>query len=256
MAIRAGLGASRGRLLRQFALEHLPICLLGGSASVAVAMAATRVLRALMPPSIPRIDEIRVDGPILVMTLLLALAVALIASIVPTLTASRRAFAESLGQSRGPAASGRGTGRHVLVVVQLAQTLMLAHCAALMLRSYWTLRSMDLGFSPGDVLTMRLDVSGPRYAKPASVGAFFAEAVRRVESIPGVSRAAAINRLPLEGSRNNTVTMEGRDPSLGRGPLVETRVITPGYFDAMGIRLVSGRALTEFDGAPDSLPAV
>jgi putative ABC transport system permease protein len=254
MAIRAGLGASRGRLVRQFAIEHLPVCLLGGTASVAVAVAASRMLRALMPPSIPRIDEIRVDGSILVMTLLLSLVVALIASVVPTLTASRRAFAESLRQGRGPAASGRSTGRRVLVVAQLALTVMLAHSAALMLRSYWTLSSMETGFNTEDVLTMRLDLSGPRYAQPERAGAFFDEAVRRVESLPGVTQAAAINRLPLEGGRNNTVKIEARDPRLGRGPLVETRVITPGYFDAMGIRLVSGRTLAEFDGTPDSLP--
>lgn len=256
MAIRASLGASRGRLVRQFAIEHLPMCLLGGAASVAVAVAATRVLRALMPPSIPRIDEIRVDPSILAMTLLLSLVVALVASVVPALTASRRALAEALRQGRGPAASGRGAGRRVLLVAQLALTLMLAHGAALMLRSYWTLRTMDAGFSTADVLTMRVDVSGPRYQQAERVGAFFEEAARRVESLPGVTRAAAINRLPLEGGRNNTATVEGRDPALGRGPSVENRVITPGYFDAMGIRLVSGRLLTALDGAPGSLPVV
>jgi len=256
MAIRAGLGASRARLMRQLAIEHLPVCLLGGTASVAVTVAATHVLRALMPPSIPRIDEIRVDGSILVMTLLLSLVVALIASVVPTLTVSRRMFSELLRQGRGPAAAARGTGRRVLVVAQLALTLMLAHGAALMLRSYWTLRTMEMGFNTEDVLTMRLDVSGPRYAKPEQVGRFFDEVVGRVKSLPGVTQAAAINRLPLEGGRNDTVTIEGRDPSLGRGPLVETRVITPDYFDAMGIRLVSGRMLAELDGTPGSLPAV
>jgi predicted permease len=254
MAIRASLGASRGRLVRQFAIEHLPMCLLGGAASVAVAVAATRVLRALMPPSIPRIDEIRVDGSILAITLALSLVVALVASVVPALTASRRALAEALRQGRGPAASGRSTGRRVLVVAQLALTLMLAHGAALMLRSYWTLRTMDTGFSTADVLTMRIDASGPRYEHAERLGAFFEEAVRRVASLPGVTRAAAINRLPLAGGRNNTATIEGRDPAVGRGPLVETRVITDGYFDAMGIRLVTGRLLAAIDGAPGGLP--
>jgi predicted permease len=208
-----------------------------------------------MPPSIPRIDEIRVDGSVLAMTLALSLLVALLASVIPAATASGRALAEALRQARGPAASHRGTGRRVLVVAQFALTLVLAHGAALMLRSYWTLRSTDTGFSTEDVLTMRLDVSGPRYEQPEHVGAFFDETVRRVESLPGVTRAAAINRLPLEGGRNNTATIEGRDPTLGRFPTVETRVITPGYFDAMGIRLLSSRTLTEFDGAPSSLPA-
>ncbi len=256
MAIRAGLGASRGRLVRQFATEHLPLCALGATASVAVAVAATRALRAIVPPSIPRIDEIRVDGSVLAITLTLSLVVALLASVVPALTASRRALAEALRQSRGPAASRRGTGRRVLVVAQFALTLVLAHGAALMLRSYWTLRSMDMGFRTENVLTMRLVLSGSRYEELEHAGAFFDETVRRVESLPGVTRAAAINRLPLEGGTNSTATIEGRDPGLGRGPLVETRTITPGYFDAMGIRLISGRTFTDLDGASGSLPVV
>ncbi len=254
MAIRAGLGASRGRLARQFAIEHFPLCALGAVASVVVAVVAASVLRALMPPTIPRIDEIGVDGPVLAMTLTLSLVVAVLASVVPALTRSRRTLAEALTQGRGPTASGRGTGRRVLVVAQFALTLVLAHGAALMLRSYWTVRAMDTGFRAEDVLTLTLDLYGPGYERPEAIGAFFDEAVRRVESLPGVSRAAAINRLPLEGGRNNTATIEGRDPGLGRGPLVENRVITPGYFDAMGIRLVSGRLVTDLDGTPDSLP--
>ncbi len=253
-AIRASLGASRGRLARQSALEHLPLCVIGAGASVAVAVTATSVLRSLMPPTIPRIDEIRVDGPVLAMTLALALIVAVLASVVPALSRSRRTLADALRQGRGPAASGRGTGRRVLVVAQFALTLILAHGAALMLRSYWIVRTMDTGFSAENVLTLRVDPYGPAYERPEAVGRFFEEAVARIRSLPGVTRAAAISRLPLEGGRNNTATIEGRDPALGRGPLVETRVVTPGYFDAMGIRLVSGRLVTDADGTPGALP--
>ena len=256
MAIRAGLGAGRGRLVRQFAIEHLPVCLLGGAASVAVAVMATRALRALMPPSIPRIEEIRIDGSMLALTLALSLVVALAASVVPALAASRRAIADGLRLGRGSAASRHVIGRRVLVVAQFALTLMLAHGAALMLRSYWTLRAMDTGFGTGNVLTLTLRPSGPRYERPEAVGTFFEEAVRRVEALPGVTRAAAISRLPLEGGDNSTATIEGRDPSKGGRLLVETRPITSGYFDAMGIRLLSGRALGALDGTADSLPVV
>jgi predicted permease len=255
MAIRAGLGAGRSRLVRQFAMELLPTCVLGGVASVAVAVAATRALRALMPPSIPRVEEIRVDGALLATTLALSLTVALAASFAPALTASRRALAEGLRQGRSRTASQRQTGRRVLVVAQFALTLILAHGAALMLRSYWTVRTMDLGFGTDNVLTMALRPSGPRYEQPEAVGAFFEEAVRRVEALPGVVRAAAINRLPLEGGTNSTATIEGSDPREGK-PLVETRVITPGYFEAMGIRLVSGRSLGVRDAVPGNLPVV
>jgi putative ABC transport system permease protein len=256
MAVRASLGAGHGRLVRQFAMEHLPMCILGGVGSVAVAVVATRALRALMPPSIPRIDEIRVDGSILACALALSLVVALAASVAPAVAASRRALADTLRHGRGSASSGRATARRLLVVAQFALTVVLAHGAALMLRSYWTLRAMDKGFSTGNVLTLTLGPSGPRYEQPGAVGAFFEEAIRRVEALPGVTRAAAISRLPLEGGNNSTATIEGRDPQQGRGPLVETRPVTPGYFEAMGIRLLSGRALGALDGAPDSLPVV
>jgi putative ABC transport system permease protein len=255
IAIRAGLGASRGRLVRQFAVEHVPLCVLGGAASLAVAVAATRVLRALMPATIPRIDEIGVDGSILALTVALSVLVAMAAAIVPALTVSRRALADGLRQGRGFAGSRSGIGRRALVVAQFAVTLMLAHGAALALRSYWNVRTMDTGFSTDNVLTLTLDASGPRYGQPEKVGAFFDEAVRRVEALPGVTRAAAINRLPLEGGSNSSATIEGRDPGLGPGPDVENRVITSGYFEAMGIRVVSGRPFGVTDGAPSRLRA-
>jgi putative ABC transport system permease protein len=256
MAVRASLGASRGRLVRQFVIEHLPICAVGGGASVAVTLAATYALRALMPPSIPRIDEIRVDGPILASTLALALIVTLVASAAPALASSRRAVADALRHGRGTTPSHRATGRRVLVVAQLALTLVLAHGAALIVRSYWTLRAMDKGFGTTDVLTLTLRPSGPRYQKDGAVGVFFEEVIARVEALPGVTRAAAISRLPLEGGDNSTAIVEGSDPVRGRGPLVETRAITSGYFEAMGIPLLSGRALGAADTATNNPPVV
>ena len=255
MAVRASLGATRGRLVRQFATEHLPLCVLGGVASLAVALAATRVLRALMPPTIPRVEEIAVDGAVLAITAGLSLLVAAAAAIAPALTASRRVLAAGLRQGRESAGLRGGAGRRVLLVAQFAVTLMLAHAAALTLRSYWTVRTMDTGFETDNVLTMALDASGPRYEEPQAVAAFFEEAVERVEALPGVACAAAINRLPLEGGSNSTATVEGRDPNLDRGPDVENRVITARYFDAMGIRLVAGRPFGPSDGAANSLPA-
>ncbi len=250
-AIRASLGASRARLVRQFVIEHLPVCLLGGGASVLVAMTAARVLRALMPRSIPRVDEIRMDGWVLVATLGMSTAVALAASVVPALTASRRALADGLRQARG-SAFRRSGGRRLLVVLQFALTLVLAHGAVLMLGSYRALRASEPGFGTDNVLTMALDV--PPGGQRERVAAFFEEAARRVESLPGVARVGAINRLPLEGGSNNDVVVEGHDAGEHRRPLVEERIVTPGYFAAMGIRFLSGRTLEARDGAAGSLP--
>ena len=253
IAIRAGLGASRARLVRQFAVEHMPLCIVGGGASLAVAVAATRVLRALMPPTIPRIDEIAIDLPILAVTAGLSALIATLAAVVPAVSASRRSLAGGLQHGRGAAGSRTGLSRRVLVIAQFAMTLVLAHGAALALRSYWSVRSIDTGFSRDNVLTLALDASGPRYDDPQTVAAFFDEAVARVGALPGVTRAAAINRLPLEGGSNSTATVDGRDVSLGPGPDVENRVITQDYFDAMGIRVLSGRAFDATDRGPNSL---
>ncbi len=231
----------------------MPLCIVGGGASLAVAVAATRVLRALMPPTIPRIDEITIDLPILAVTAGLSALVATLAALVPAVSASRRSLAGGLQHARGAAGSRTGLSRRVLVIAQFAMTLVLAHGAALALRSYWSVRTVDTGFSTDNVLTLALDASGPRYDDPQKVAAFFDEAVARVGAIPGVARAAAINRLPLEGGSNSTATVDGRDVSLGPGPDVENRVITQDYFDAMGIRVLSGRAFDATDRGPNSL---
>jgi putative ABC transport system permease protein len=256
IAIRAGLGASRSRLVRQFVTESLPLFLVGGAASVLVAEAATGLLRAIMPPTIPRIQEIKVDGWILSATLLLSLLVGFVSSAVPALAASHRSLSEALSQGRGSSVAGRSGGRRLLVVAQVALTLVLANGAGLMLRSYWTLRTMDLGFSTEGVLTMRLDLSGPRYAEPDRIGAFFEESVRRIETLPGVRRAAAVNRLPLEGGTNRWATIEGRETGPSGGPLVELKAVTPGYLETIGIPLLAGRDLTERDGMANLSVAV
>ncbi len=253
VAIRAGLGASRARLVGQFAVEHVPLCIAGGGASLAVAVTATRVLRALMPATIPRIDEIKVDASILAVTAGLSALIAVLAAVIPAVWVSRRSLADGLRHGRGAAGSRTDLGRRVLVIGQFAMTLVLAHGAALALRSYWSVRTMETGFSGNNVLTLALDASDPRYDDPEKVAAFFDEAVTRVRALPGVTRAAAINRLPLEGGSNSTATIDGRDASLGPGPDVENRVITQDYFDAMGIRVVTGRGFDATDRGPDRL---
>ena len=195
-----------------------------------------------MPPSIPRIDQIRVDGSILAVTLALSLAVALLASVVPALAASGRSlpmlsagprFCRVRPEHRAPRA-GRRAVRPDADAAQVRRS---------MIRSYWTVRTMDTGFRTADVLTMRLDVSGPRYKR--------AGARRRVLRRDGQARRACRRdgcrgHQPASTGRRQEQHGDDRGPRPGprRGPLVENRVITPGYFDTMGIRLVSGRALT------------
>lgn len=251
VAVRSSLGASRPRLLRQFLTENAPLFLLGGGASVLLAKWGVDLLLTTIPSNIPRVQEISVDGWVIGFTLGISLLTGLFFGLVPALSASKANLGESLKQGRGASPVGHSRLRDALVVTQFALTLVLANGAALMLQSYWELRGMDHGFSTEGVQTMRLNLRGPRYEEQEQVRVFYEEALERIEALPGVRHAAAVSRLPLEGGTSSTAIIEGRESDFGReeGPLVEVKVITPDYFDAMGIPLLAGRKLTEQDSS-------
>jgi predicted permease len=179
-------------------------------------------------------------------TLGISLATGLLFGLIPALSISKTDLVESLKQGRGAVHFGRSRVRNGLVVAQFALTLILAHGATLMLKSYSDLRNQDNGFRTEGVVTMRLDIRGPQYEDTRQVRAFFDDAIERIEALPGVERAGAISRLPLEGGTNGTAYAEGQEDE--EGTLVEIRVTTPTYFEAMGIPLLSGRSLREEDG--------
>ena len=251
VAIRSSLGASRGRLVRQFVVENLPLFLIGGGLSALLAYWSIGALKASIPANIPRIQGIGIDLGVLAFTLGISLATGVVFGLIPALLTSKTDLVESLKQGRGTTRGGRSRIRHLLVVSQFALTLVLAHGAALMLQSYWQLRHQDHGFRTEGTLTLRLNLQGPKYEEASQVLAFHNDVLERIESIPGVRRAAGISRLPLEGGTNGTATIEGREDAFGdqKGPLVEVKTITPEYFEAMGIPLISGRGLTEQDGS-------
>ncbi len=251
VAIRSSLGASRSRLVRQLVVENLPLFLIGGGLSALLAYWSIGLLKASIPPNIPRIQGIGIDLGVLAFTLGVSLVTGVVFGLIPALMTSKTDLVESLKQGRGTTRGGRNRIRHLLVVSQFALTLVLANGAALMLQSYSQLRHMDHGFRTEGTLTLQLNLLGPKYEKASQVSAFYNDVLERIESIPGVSRAAGISRLPLEGGQNGTATIEGRENAFGdlKGPLVEVKTITPEYFEAMGIPLISGRGLTEQDGS-------
>jgi putative ABC transport system permease protein len=246
VAIRSSLGASRARLIRQLVTESLPLFLIGGLASLLLADWTIDALRTGIPADIYRVHEIAMDRAVLAFTFVIALATGLVFGLLSALATTRADVSESLKQGRGSVGSGRTRLRNGLVVAQFALTLVLANGAALMLKSYLQLMNQAHGFSTEGVLTMQLNLQGPRYEEPNQVHRFYDVVLERIEALPGVRRAAAISRLPLEGGTNGPILVEGREDAV---PSVEVRVITPGYHEAMGIPLLRGRRLTERDGA-------
>jgi putative ABC transport system permease protein len=246
VAIRSSLGANRARLIRQLVAESLPLFLIGAAASLLLSSWTIEALRAAVPTGIYRVTEIGVDNGVLAFTLGIALLAGLVFGLISALSATQTDVSESLKQGRGSIRSGRTRLRNGLVIAQFALTLVLANGAALMLKSYFQLMNQEHGFSTEDVLTLQLNLVGPDYEEPSQVYGFYDEVLENIESLPGVRDAAAISRLPLEGGTNGTILVEGHDDGI---PLVEVRVITPDYHEAMGIPLLRGRKLTERDGS-------
>ncbi len=205
----------------------------------------------MFPPGSPRIDEVAIDGWVLAFAIAVTLATGFVFSLAPAATVSRVNLTESLKDSGkvAGAAPRRARLRNVLIISQLALTLVLANEAALLLRSYVILRNTEQGFSTEDVLVMGVPLSGPRFAAQQAVRDFYDQVLERVGALPGVRYAGAVSKLPLSGGTNTEPVIEGRESETGPGlgPLVEVSVVTPDYFRAMGIQLLAGRNLDARD---------
>jgi putative ABC transport system permease protein len=175
-------------------------------------------------------------------------------SLAPALAISTQRLVEGLkeGGWGGVSAHGRARVRNALVVGQFALTLVLANAAALVVTSWVRLRATELGFTPDEVMVAAITLRGPAYADLSVVRDYYDDVIERVEALPGVQAAGAVSKLPMYGGTNTEVTIAGREDETGRGmgPLVEVSVATPGYFRALGIRLLAGRDLEPRDSSP------
>ncbi len=257
-AVRSALGASRSRLIRQLLTESLLFAVLGGVAGLLLALWGVPLLVALQPGDIPRLEEVGVDGRALLFMAAVSLLSGLAVGVVPAIQASRVDLAPSLKDGGRGASDGRGRARlrGLLVVSQVALTLVLLIGAGLMIRTFAALRAIDPGFDPDDVVTMTVSLAGSPHGAPARRGSFFEELVQGVEALPGVTAASAINHLPLAGDIWTTsYTVAGRpQPAPGDEPLAVYRVVLPGYFETMKIPLVRGRDVSARD--TDRAPGV
>jgi putative ABC transport system permease protein len=252
-AIRAALGASRVRLVRQLLTESVLLAVLGGAMGTLLAMWATDLLAASWPQRIARPDQIGVDWRVLGFTAAVTLSTGLVFGLAPALFATRTDLSESLKEASSQTTTGarRSGVRHLLVISEMALATMLLLGAGLMLKSFWLLRGVDPGFRADNVLTVQLSLQAKKYVEGWQRTSFFREVLARTESLPGVEAAGAINNLPLGGGgMNGDFELEGRPPfPPGQGPMTEKYIASAGYAKAMGIRLVKGRFISEQDTA-------
>jgi predicted permease len=248
MATRSALGAGRWRLVRQLLAESLLVSLAGGVAGMLLALWGVPALIALAPAGkIPRMEMIRVDGWVFAFTLGVSLMTGIAFGLVPALQATRRDVRESLNQG------GRGmTKRHervrsVLAISEIALALILLTGAGLMLKSFLRLRAVHPGFEPANLMTMTVDLPDSTYHAASQIRAFHTRILAELSRVPGVLAAGAVNWRPLsEWLTTGDFHLEGGQ-RLPEGYAVDKPCVSPGYFKAMGIRLLRGREFTESD---------
>ena len=248
LALRAAIGADRGRLARQMLTESAALSLLGAAGGLGVALIASRALTVLGAAGIPRADQIGLDAPVLAFAIAAALLTSLVFGIVPALHLSRHDLNDSLkegGKQQG-AAVGK-SAREALIVAEVALSVVLLVGAGLLIRTLQRLEDVDPGFNTEQVVTMEVSLPVARYAEGEQMP-FYQQLEERVRGIAGVRSVGAINMLPLSSnydSRGIQIEDDPKPDGQGQGP--QWRSVTPGYFDAMGIPLIAGRHFDAHD---------
>ena len=259
IALRTALGASSARITRQLLTESVMIALVGGALGLLLGMAGIKALLSFGPTSLPRLQTVSLDLPILGFTLGLSVLTGLVFGLAPVLQTRKWSLNESLKE--GPRGSSGGGSRHnarrLLVISEVALALMLLVGGGLLVRSFGRLRAVDPGFTPNSLLTMTVSLAGSAHSEQPKRLAFFSELLQRIELLPGVESASAINHLPLRGDVwTLPFTIEGRPaPAPGENQGAVYRIIRPNYFRTMGATLLKGRDFTAHDN-DSSTPVV
>ncbi len=257
VAVRAALGAGRGRLIRQFLTENVLLAVAGGVAGIVVGYGMIAALKAQLPPfTLPRDVNVSMDLRVLAFALVLSVATGIVFGLVPALSATKPDLSGAMKEG-GRGSSGEG-GRHklrsALVVVEVALAFILLAGGGLLVRSFFEMMNVTLGFDPTNVLTLRLPIANTRFSSPPEIMGHFRQLVARIEAVPGVRAAAATDTLPLEGFSNGMpFLIAGRDVvDRANRQACGFKMVQASYFDVLGIRVIKGRGLSERDvkGAP------
>ncbi len=250
MAVRVALGASRSRVARQLLTESVLVALIGGAAGLLVALSGVRALLAMAPEGrIPRLDEVQLDGWVLAFTLVVSVVTGVLFDVVPALSGARRQPHEALGHGTRTVVGTHSRLRTTLVTGEIALALVLLAGAGLMIKSFILIRSLDIGYNAANVITMAVDL--PRSAYPDAVReqAFHGRLLDRLSQIPGARSVGAVSFRPM-GRMGIMGDFKVEGPSaMPNGFSVDKPTVSPGYFTAMGIRVLRGRDFSAADNA-------
>ena len=253
-AVRAALGAGRARLVTRLLLESAAFGLAGGALGAVVAYWGIRLLRFLQPPDLPLLEGAGLSVDVLLFNLGIALLTAMLVGLLPALRSSKVDLVTSLkglGVGGTSSSGAPSRARNALAIAEVALALVLFVAAGLMLKSFSTLTSIDPGYEPADVLTFRLNLPESQYATGSDRRAVYDRLREEIGGMPGVRSVGVANVLPLDGARFITsIHVEGRPRPEDRmnAPRAEMRVVSPGFFRAMGVRLTAGTGFDEGDG--------
>ena len=250
MAIRGALGASRSRVVRLLLTESVLLAVVGGAVGLLLAIWSLDLLVSLKPANLPRLAEISVNRTVFLFTLAISVVTGLLFGLVPALHVSKVDLNEGLKESSrgGTDSPRRHLVRALLVVSEVALSLVLLVGAGLMIRSFSRLLAVDPGFKADHVLTAFVSLPSSKYPKREEQTAFFDRLLERLRNVPGVSAAALVTDIPLYGGSSTGFDVEGRPPAApGHRAMTDYRLTSPDYFVAMGIRLVKGRAFSRSD---------
>jgi putative ABC transport system permease protein len=262
IAVRVALGASRLRLIRQFLTESILLAAIGGGVGLLLSLWGISLLKTFIPENISQVKAISIDAKVLIFTLLTSLLTGLIFGLAPATQASSFNLNETLKEGGRDSASGSHGNRirGLLVIAEVAVSLILLIGAGLLINSFLRLRNVDPGFRADNLLTMSIVLPQGKYPDQARRSAFYTDLVNRIEALPGVKSAAVTNWIPLVRQGDSIgFSIEGRpDPAPGQGqrPSVVTRVIHPHYFRTMGIQFLQGREFAEQDRVDSPAVAV
>jgi putative ABC transport system permease protein len=259
LAVRTALGARRGRLIRQLVTESVVLSTLGGAAGLALALYGTQALVNAAPQGagvIPRLASVRVDGVVLAFTLVVAVVTGVIFGLLPARQLSRPDVGKTLreGGRGGGQKAGAQRARQVLVIAEVALSVVLLVGAGLLIRSFKQLMSVDPGFRTEKMMSFAMSLPDGKYNKPEKTGLLMSSLMDRVHNIPGVRAAGGAFGMPLtQFGFGFSFEIKGHPPSKpGERQSAELRMATPDYFSTMGIRILKGRGFTAEDrlGAP------